>query len=63
LTEIEIKIAHVEHAINELSDAIYRQQSLINGLETGFAELKERLMAAEKSPAGNSPGDEKPPHY
>jgi SlyX protein len=63
LTEIEIKIAHVEQAINELSDAMYQQQMLIERLENGFSQLKDRLVAADKSPAGNDPGNEKPPHY
>jgi len=63
LTEIEIKIAHIEQALTELSDVLYQQQTLITRLESGFNELKGRVMNAEKSATENNPGDEKPPHY
>ena len=63
LTEIEIKIAHIEQALTELSDVLYQQQSLITRLESGFNELKGRVMNADKSATENNPDDEKPPHY
>jgi uncharacterized coiled-coil protein SlyX len=63
LTEIEIKIAHIEQSLTELSDVLYQQQTLITRLESGFNELKGRVLDADKSTTGNSPDDEKPPHY
>ena len=63
LTEIEIKIAHIEQSLNELSDVLYQQQTLITRLESGFNELKGRVLDADKSPTGNNPDGEKPPHY
>ncbi|NOR19569.1 MAG: hypothetical protein GQ538_05720, partial [Xanthomonadales bacterium] len=36
LTEIEIKIAHMEQSLSDLSDVLYRQQSLLDQLERSF---------------------------
>ena len=53
----------MEQALNELSDVLYQQQTLITRLESGFNELKGRVMNADKSATENNPDDEKPPHY
>jgi SlyX protein len=63
LTEIEIKIAHMEQSHSELSDVLYRQQSLLDRLERRFDELRQGIEAATDDPGDNNPADEKPPHY
>lgn len=63
LTEIEIKIAHVEQSLNELNDVLVRQQAYIDRLESGFARIIERLQAETGTQADNDPEGEKPPHY
>ena len=63
LTEIEIKIAHMEQSLGELSDVLYRQQSLMDRLETRFNELRQRVSATAEAPENNDPAEEKPPHY
>jgi len=61
VTEIEIKLAHLEQALNEMSDVIYAQQSAIDRLERAYEQLRQRV---ENSAAGGDPdADEKPPHY
>lgn len=63
LERIELKIAYLENAWQELSDVIYRQQRDIE-------QLRERLAAAQgqiealrsEGPAGRV-DDERPPHY
>lgn len=63
LERIELKIAYLENAWQELSDVVYRQQREID-------QLRERLAAAQgqiealrsESPAGRA-DDERPPHY
>ena len=60
LTEIEIKLAHVEQALHEMSDVIYAQQSAIDRLELAYEHLRQRVANSE---AGAAAGDEKPPHY
>ena len=63
LTDIEIKIAHMEQAVNELSDVLYHQQQLIERLETGLEKLAENLAAGGEGPTQTGVADEKPPHY
>jgi SlyX protein len=63
LTEIEIKIAHMEQSLGELSDVLYQQQSLIDRLELRFNELRQRMAATAEAPENTDPSDEKPPHY
>lgn len=65
LTEIEIKLAHIEQSLNELSDVMYRQQGLIEQLERGYDHLRQRIQTEGEGEgsAGTSPADDKPPHY
>ena len=63
LTEIEIKIAHMEQSLSDLSDVLYRQQSLLGRLERRFDELRLGIEAATDDRGDNNPADEKPPHY
>jgi len=62
LTEIEIKLAHAEQAINEMSDVLYAQQALLEKLDLSLSSLRQRISSIEGGPEGTS-GDEKPPHY
>ena len=62
LTEIEIKLAHAEQAINEMSEVLYAQQALLEKLDRGLTALRQRVTTVESGPEGTS-GDEKPPHY
>ncbi len=63
LTDIEVKIAHMEHSLSELSDVLYRQQQLLDRLEKGLEKLAENLALAGDSPAQTDVADDKPPHY
>jgi len=63
MTEIEIKIAHMEQSLGELSDVLYRQQSLLDRLELRFNELRQRVAATGDAPDNGDPAGEKPPHY
>ena len=63
LTEIEIRLTHFEHTIDELSDVIARQDQTMDLMAQQIRRLQERLreMASGWQP---SPQDEKPPpHY
>jgi len=61
-TEIEIKLAHLEQALNQISDVVCAQQASIDGLERTCEALRQRALGAESGDEG-SPGQEKPPHY
>ena len=61
---LEIKCAHLERAVQELSDVVYRQQQEIDRVlqrSQDLASQIEALEAAAEAPA--SPRAEIPPHY
>jgi SlyX protein len=63
LIDIESKLAHQEHTIAELNDALSNQQVQIGDLEAQVRALIERVrVLSESAPAGGS-DDEPPPHY
>jgi len=60
---IESKLAHLEHAVNALSDVMARQQRELDLTRERLKVLAERLAGVE-APQGASPSaEEKPPHY
>ena len=63
MTDIEIKLAHLDQSVAELSDVLYAQQKLIDKLEANYKLLKERLDASADGADRADSQDEKPPHY
>lgn len=63
LTDIEIKIAHMEQSLSELSDVLYRHQQLIDRLQQGLEKLTNNLALAEDGQTLADPAADKPPHY
>ncbi len=62
--DIETKIAHQEHTIEQQSEAIYEQEKRIVRLEKAYKRLIERFEGVEGAlQVGNPPEEEKPPHY
>jgi uncharacterized coiled-coil protein SlyX len=62
LERLELKLAFLERASQELSDVVYRQQQEIAGLRLQVAELVNRIETIRSEPA-NAADDERPPHY
>ena len=62
LDTIEIKLAHLEHSLQELGEAVIRQQRDIELLSARNRELKSQLESLEGAEA-SAGGFEKPPHY
>jgi SlyX protein len=59
---LEFKVAHLEKAVQELSDVLYRQQREIDALRERGRELAEQVQELEDR--GADPGRiEIPPHY
>ncbi|HET7203986.1 MAG TPA: SlyX family protein [Steroidobacteraceae bacterium] len=59
---LEFKIAHLEKAMQELSDVLYRQQREIDALRARGQQLFEQVQQLEDR--GGDPGRvEIPPHY
>ncbi len=63
LTEIEIKLAHLEQTVNELNEVLVKHHNLIDGLSDRCDQLTGRIKDMAEDIAGDKPGDEKPPHY
>ena len=63
LERIELKIAYLESANQELSDIVYRQQRDIDTLRVQMSAYQRQLEAWRSEQADNAPLDERPPHY
>jgi len=61
LEHLEIKVAHLEHALAQLSDELARQQQVNDLQAERYRRLLERLEAA--APETPSSPFEIPPHY
>jgi SlyX protein len=63
IERLEMKLAYLERANNELSDVVYRQQREIQGLLARMEALSERVSSMPAADEGRTPEDERPPHY
>lgn len=65
LNELEIKIAHQEQQINDLSDMVSEQWTMIERLGGQLTKANSRIESLENNPQieKSSLLDEKPPHY
>jgi len=63
LEVIETKLAHLERAVSELSDVVYRQQREIQLALLRSQQLKGDLDGLQTLPATSALSEEKPPHY
>ena len=59
--DIEIKLAHQEDLVESLNQMVYQQGRRIDQLEAIVAQVAERVR--NQAEAGQSPLNEKPPHY
>jgi uncharacterized coiled-coil protein SlyX len=60
---LEIKIAFLEGAMNELSDVVFKQQREIAALNEGIAMLSSRFDTIKATEPGYTSEEERPPHY
>jgi SlyX protein len=63
LERIELKIAYLERANNELSDVVYRQQQELDSLRERVQRLQSQLDAAKQPDQPYTLEEERPPHY
>ena len=59
---LEFKVAHLERALQELSDVLYRQQRELDALRDRNQQLIEQVQQLEDR-AGDPNTVEIPPHY
>jgi len=62
LETVEIKLAHLERAIQELSDVVYRQQRQLEGVLEANRQLRRQLEEIEGR-STDPTAVEMPPHY
>jgi SlyX protein len=60
---IEEKLAHLERAVNELSDVVARQQREIDSARDRNQRLMDKLASLESESGASATTYEKPPHY
>jgi len=63
LVEIETKLAHQDQLMYELNDVVTLQQQKIMRLEELCNSLVDRVRVIGDAVPGDSPQDERPPHY
>jgi uncharacterized coiled-coil protein SlyX len=63
IERIELKIAYLERANNDLSEVVYRQQQEIDTLRAELRVLNGKMAAAMTEPTVYTAEEEKPPHY
>jgi uncharacterized coiled-coil protein SlyX len=59
---LEFKVAHLERALQEMSDVLYRQQLELDSLRDLNRQLIEQLQR-QGSDAADADREEIPPHY
>lgn len=62
LTDLEIKASFAEDLLDQLNQAIFRQQQQIDSLIREILRLRQEKNQGEAG-APRSPLDERPPHY
>ncbi|HEX2492575.1 MAG TPA: SlyX family protein [Steroidobacter sp.] len=60
---LELKIAFLERANQELSDVVYRQQQELEALRANLSRLGERIEALKTGQTTYTLEQERPPHY
>lgn len=60
---IELRIAYLERANNDLSEVVYRQQQEIDALRAELAVLTGKLDSALTEQTVYTAEQERPPHY
>ena len=63
LERIELKIAFLERANNDLSDVVYRQQREIESMRLQLTALESRLETLKSQELLLETEQERPPHY
>jgi uncharacterized coiled-coil protein SlyX len=63
IERIELKIAYLERANNDLSEVVYRQQQEIDALRAELTVMNGKMESAISEQSVYTPEQERPPHY
>ena len=61
--DLESRLAHQDHLLNELNDVVTAQQEKILQLDELLRTLTARVRAIGDGAAAGDAADERPPHY
>jgi SlyX protein len=61
--QLELKLAYLERASQELGDVVYRQQQVLDALGARLERLAEQVRANADISPQYTEEEEKPPHY
>jgi SlyX protein len=63
LIDIETRLAHQDHLLAQLNDALTDQQAQLMQVTELCQSLIERMRTTPEASTGAGPDDERPPHY
>lgn len=63
IERIDLRIAYLERANNDLSEVVYRQQQEIDALRAQIAALSGKMESAMSEQTIYTAEQERPPHY
>ncbi|MGB5456539.1 MAG: SlyX family protein [Gammaproteobacteria bacterium] len=63
LTELEIRLTHIEDTLDVLNQTVIDQHSLIDQLQLQIAIIEKKIKAAASSNIAHESEEKPPPHY
>lgn len=63
ITELEIRLTHIEDTIDVLNQSIIDQHKLVNQLQLQISILEKKLKASAASNIAHESEETPPPHY
>jgi len=63
VTELEIRLTHLEDTIETLNQTIIKQSDEINFLQLQVSTLEKKIKSAQTSPVAHESEETPPPHY
>ena len=63
ITELEIRLTHLEDTIEVLDKTIIKQHDAIDLLQLQVAALEKKIKASQSSPVALESEETPPPHY
>ena len=63
ITEVEIRLTHIEDTLDVLNQTIIDQHKLIDQLQLQISILEKKLKAAASSNVAHESEETPPPHY
>lgn len=63
VTELEIRLTHLEDTLEILNRTIIKQHEEIDLLQLQVSNLEKKIKAAQSSPVAHESEETPPPHY